>query len=84
MIRVPMSEAQFAAATRRLAENGIELSGREGTLTKDGITGTYTYDGEALSIDITDRPFFLPLSMIEQRLEAYFEQSVAADKSKDV
>ncbi|MDE1161537.1 MAG: hypothetical protein PW792_06270 [Acidobacteriaceae bacterium] len=73
-----MTEEQFAAASRRLASNGIELTGREGQLTKDGITATYTFDGEKLSIDVTDRPFFLPLSMIEQKLTAYLEQSLAA------
>jgi hypothetical protein len=83
MITVPMTEAQFASATRRLADNGIVLTGREGTLTKDGITATYTYNGEALSIDVTDRPSFLPLSMIEGRLQAYLDQSIAADKDRE-
>lgn len=73
-----MTEEQFAAATRRLADNGIALTGREGQLTKDGITANYAYNGDTLSIEITDRPFFLPLSMIEQRLSAYLEQSIAA------
>ena len=78
MIEVPMTEDQFAAATRRLADNGIQLAGREGTLTKDGVTARYAFDGVKLAIEIVDRPFLLPLSMIEGRLKAYLEQSLAA------
>jgi len=78
MITVPMTDEQFAAAQRRLATNGIVLEGREGSLTKDGITAKYRFNGSELSIEITDRPFFLPLSMIEGRLLAYLEQSIAA------
>lgn len=79
MIVVPMTEAQFLAAKRRLADNGIELAGREGSLTKDGVTAHYSYDGAKFSVEITDRPFFLPLSLIEGRLQAYLEQSVATE-----
>jgi hypothetical protein len=84
MIQVPMTEQQFATASRRFADNGITLTGREGTLTKDGITANYKYDGVALNIDVTDRPFFLPLSMIEQRLEHYLEQSLASPGKSEV
>lgn len=77
-----MSEMQFAAATQRLRSNGIDLSGREGTLTKDGVTAKYVYGEGKLAIEIVDRPFLLPLSLIEGKLRAYLEQSVAYDASK--
>ncbi len=77
-----MSETQFAAATQRLRVNGIDLSGREGTLTKDGVTAKYVYGEGKLAIEIVDRPFLLPLSLIEGKLRAYLEQSVAYDASK--
>jgi hypothetical protein len=77
MIDVAMSEEQFAAASRRFATNGIELTGNSGTLTKDGITAKYDYVDGHLKIEVLDRPFFLPLSMIEGRLEHYLEQSMA-------
>lgn len=82
MIEIPMTEAQFAAATERLRTNGIELTGNTGTLTKDGVTAKYTYGGGKLAIEILDRPFLLPLSLIEGRLQSYLEQSVAYDASK--
>jgi hypothetical protein len=77
-----MSEMQFAAATQRLHANGIDLSGTTGTLSKDGVTAKYTYAEGKLSIEIIDRPSLLPLSLIEGKLQAYLEQSVAYDASR--
>ena len=78
MIEVPMTEAQFTTATRRLAANGIQLSGPSGTLSKDGITARYEHTGDLLRIEILDKPFLFPESLIEGRLKAYLEQSLAA------
>ena len=77
-----MSEMQFAAATERLRTNGIALVGRAGTLTKDGVTAKYAYENGRLTVEIADRPALLPLSLIEGRLRAYLEQSVAYDASQ--
>ena len=77
-----MSDAQFATATTRLRSNGIELTGPSGTLSKDGITAKYEHADGKLTIEIVDRPFLLPLSLIEGRLQAYLEQSIAAGESR--
>jgi hypothetical protein len=82
MIEIPMSEAQFAAAAQRLHSNGIELTGTTGTLSKDGVTAKYVYGEGKLAVEILDRPFMLPISLIESKLQAYLEQSVAYDSSK--
>jgi hypothetical protein len=82
MIEIPMSEAQFAAATQRLRTNGIDLTGTTGTLSKDGVTAKYTYGEGKLAVEIMDRPSLLPLSLIEGKLQSYLEQSVAYDSSK--
>jgi hypothetical protein len=79
MIEVPMTDAQFATATQRLREHGVELAGPSGTLTKEGITGRYQYADGKLTIEIVDKPRFLPLSLIEGRMKAYIEQALAAD-----
>jgi hypothetical protein len=84
MIEIPMTEAQFAAATQRLHTNGIELAGTTGTLSKDGVTAKYVYGEGKLVVEIVDRPFLLPLSLIEGKLQAYLEQSVAYDSSKSL
>lgn len=82
MIEIPMSEAQFAAAAQRLRSNGIELAGTTGTLSKDGVTAKYTYGDGKLAVEILDRPFMLPISLIEGKLQSYLEQSVAYDANK--
>ena len=82
MIQVPMSDSQFLSATERLRANGIHLNGPTGTLTKDGITASYTHAEGKLSIEIIDRPSLLPLSLIEAKLQSYLEQSVAYDAGK--
>ena len=82
MIEIPMSESQYAAATERLRTNGIELNGTTGTLSKDGVTAKYTYAEGKLAVEILDRPFLLPLSLIEGKLRSYLEQSVAYDAGK--
>jgi len=82
MISIPMSDAQYAAAAQRLSKNGIELTGTTGTLTKDGVTAKYTHADGTLTVEILDRPMFLPLSLIEGRLQSYLEQSVAYDSDR--
>jgi hypothetical protein len=82
VISIPMSDIQFAAATQRLRANGIDLTGPTGTLTKDGVTARYTHADGTFTVEILNRPEMLPLSLIEGRLQAYLEQSVAYDASK--
>ncbi len=78
MIELPMNDAQFATATERLRQNGIVLTGPSGTLSKDGITASYEHTAGTLRIHILEKPFLLPESLIEGRLKAYLEQSLAA------
>jgi hypothetical protein len=82
MISVPMSDRQFAAATQRLHANGIDLTGPTGTLTKDGVTARYTHADGTLTVEIIDRPFYYPLSLVESKLQSYLEQSVAYDADR--
>ena len=78
MLSIPMSDAQFAVAAARLRADGIAITGPSGSLSKDGITGKYDYADGKLTVEVTDRPFFVPLSLIEGKLRAYFEQDNAA------
>ena len=77
MIELPMTDDQFAAAPRRLGQNGITLTGPAGTLSKDGVTARYEHAAGLLRITILEKPFLLPESLIEGRLKAYLEQSLA-------
>jgi hypothetical protein len=82
VIEIAMSDKQFAAATERLRNNGIHLSGPTGTLSKDGVTAKYTHADGKLLVEIVNRPEFLPLSLIEGRLQMYLDQSVAYDAER--
>jgi len=77
-----MSDRQFAAATVRLKANGIEMVGDTGTLTKDGVTAQYTHADGTLTVEITDRPSYYPISLIETKLKSWLEQSLTYDAGK--
>jgi len=46
------------------------------------VTAKYTYAAGKLAIEVLDRPSMLPLSLIEGKLQAYLDQSIAYDSSK--
>ena len=77
MIEVPLTEAQYAAAAERLRTYGVDLTGPSGTLSRDGITARYNYADEKLTIEILDKPFFLPLSLIESQMRSYIQKGLA-------
>ena len=77
-----MTDEQFASATKRLRTTGIELAGPTGTLRKDSITAKYAHAAGKLRIEIVDKPFLLPTSLIEGRLQSYLEQSLAAGPTR--
>ena len=77
MVEVPLTEAQFAGAAKRLRDYGVDLSDRSGTLSRDGITARYNYDGSKLIIEVLDKPFFLPVSVIESQMRSYIQKGLA-------
>lgn len=76
MIEVPLTEAQFAAAATRLRDHGVDLTARAGTLSRDGITARYTYANNILAIEVLDKPFFLPLSLVESQMRSYIQKGL--------
>lgn len=76
MVEVPLTEAQFSAAAKRLRDYGVDLTGPSGTLSRDGITARYNYDGSKLTIEILEKPFFLPLSVIESQMRGYIQKGL--------
>lgn len=77
MIEVPLSEAQFEEASRRLQAAGVNINGPSGTLSRNGITAKYSYANGILSIEVVDKPFLLPLSVIESQMRGYIEKGLA-------
>jgi len=76
MIEIPLTEAQFAAAAQRLRAYGVDLTGTSGTLSRDGITARYSYAAGKLTIEVVDKPFFLPLSAIESQMRSYIRKGL--------
>jgi hypothetical protein len=76
MIEVPLTEAQFAAASQRLQAYGVNLTGPSGTLSRDGITARFSYANNLLTIEVIDKPFFIPLSVIESQMRSYIQKGL--------
>lgn len=51
---------------------GLDLTGETGSTTFQGMDFTWTYDsaGHCLTIQCTNKPIFVPCSMIESRIRA--------------
>ena len=51
---------------------GLDLTGETGSTTFQGMDFTWTYDpaAQSLAIQCTNKPIFVPCSMIESRLRA--------------
>jgi hypothetical protein len=77
MVEVPLTESQFAAAAQRLKTYGVDLTNRSGTLSREGVTARYDYADGKLTIEILDKPFFLPLSLIESQMRSYIQKGLA-------
>ena len=72
MIQIPMSEEEFAAATARLEQQqGILLDGREGKITKMGVTAAYQWAEGLLRVTILDKPFFVSTDYCEEQLQGW-------------
>jgi hypothetical protein len=71
-MQVKMTQAEFEAATARLkSQHGIELSGPEGTIEKMGVKASYLFDGEALTIQVLEKPFIVSKEYVEDTLKEW-------------
>jgi hypothetical protein len=62
VVRASVTREQFAGLADRLKrELGIVLTGNEteGSLSKDGVSANYLFDGETLSVVVTRHPFIV-------------------------
>ncbi len=60
----------------------LNLAGTTGTLSKDGVTAKYIYAEGSWRLRFWIARLCCPISLIEGKLQAYLEQSVAYDASK--
>ena len=74
MIRIALTPEQFASKAAQLkVEEGLELSGNTGTLSKSGVTAQYSYDGQYLSVTITHKPFLVSERYCESKLTEWLQ-----------
>jgi hypothetical protein len=72
MISIPLTPDQFAAlATKVQQEQGIALTGDEGTITKMGVTASYRYAEGNLQVAILEKPFFVTTEYCEEQLKKF-------------
>jgi len=68
-VEVAVSKAKSAVESQNGVFNGDNNSGDfEVTVMGNTVRGNYTVTGQVLNLDITDKPFFVPCSMIESFL----------------
>lgn len=71
MITIPMTRAQFAEKAEQLKrEQGIEITGDHGVLTKDGHSASHIFDGSALTVESLDKGFFAR-KIVEARMQRW-------------
>jgi len=71
MIQVPLTPEEFQTKANQLAEQqGIAITGHEGTIEKMGVKASYLYADGVLTINILHKPMFLSLDMCEKQLRA--------------
>ena len=70
MIQIPMTPAEFAEKSAKLSqEQGLAMSGDEGTVSKMGVTAAYKYADGMLSVNVVDKPFFVTEEYCEGELK---------------
>jgi hypothetical protein len=71
-MQVKMTQGEFDAVAARLkSSEGIELSGSSGTIEKMGVKATYSYDGEMLTVELVEKPFFVTREYVEEKFKEW-------------
>lgn len=73
--KIPLTQAQYNAKVAELATLGVQITGNAGQISKDGITIGYAYDGVNLTLTILHKPFGVPYSFIQSKIDAWFAQA---------
>jgi hypothetical protein len=77
-MKLTLTPAQFHAALSKLySEPGASVSlgsgGNSGSVTGDGVTIGFTYDGSSsLAVNVLSKPWYLPESVVESHISQYF------------
>jgi hypothetical protein len=67
-----MTAEKFAALIQTAQSQGLAITGPTGSTSYQGMSFTWNYDPatESLTLQCTEKPIFIPCSMIESRIRA--------------
>ena len=72
MLLVEMTDEEFRTKAAELqSTKGISLSGRVGTISRDGVTAAYTHANDTLTVHILEKPVFVSRAYCERRIEEW-------------
>lgn len=65
-----MTPEKYASLLQTAQSQGLALTGNTGSTTYQGMTFTWNYDPatQSLTLQCTEKPIFIPCSMIESRI----------------
>jgi hypothetical protein len=72
MVEIPLTPEQFARKGTELEQQeGIKLSGNEGTISKSGVKARYAYAEGKLSVTILEKPFIVSTAYCEEQVRKW-------------
>ena len=72
MVQIPLTPEQFARKTTEIEQQeGIKISGNEGTISKSGVTARYAYDGANLEVTVLEKPFVVSTAYCEEQIRKW-------------
>jgi hypothetical protein len=72
-----ITPARFTALTAKAQQAGVPISGDSGTASQMGVTVTWNFDpaAQTLTIQCTDKPFFISCDTINGKIQDAVNQS---------
>jgi hypothetical protein len=72
MVEIPLTPEQFARKGVEIEQQeGIKLSGNQGTISKSGVKAEYAYAAGKLSITILEKPFIVSTAYCEEQVRKW-------------
>lgn len=69
-MKMKLTREQYEDLEKKLwAQAGLELGGDAGKLSKDGVTASYDFDGETLTIQVLHHPFLVTKDYCEKQIK---------------
>ncbi len=72
LTQAPEQAIDKAKAAAEKEGASFEGDAAEGKFSAMGVVGTYRISGNVVEVDISERPFFAPLSIIESKIKSLF------------